>query len=693
AVGELYIAGRGLARGYLGKPALTAERFTADPYGAPGSRMYRTGDRARWRRDGNLDFLGRVDTQVKVRGFRIELGEIEAALAAHPAVAQAAVLPDRDGDIVRLVGYAVPEPGADPDPQELRAHVAALLPEYMVPALVVPLDGPLPLTPNGKLDRKALPAPDWSAMTGDARPADATQARLAALFCEILKLDTVGVHDNFFALGGHSMASMRLLGRIRTEFGVELGIRDVFDALTVAGLAGKLAGATAARPALHPAAPADGPLPLAPGQRTQWQAYRRSPGFDHALALRSADGFDTDALAAALADVTARHAPLRTAFAEHDGAVHQRPVDAPALVAEECADADARLLELAAAAPDLEREAPLRAHLLTGPDGSQALLLALHYLAADEWSVVPLFRDLTTAYAARREGRAPDWQPLPVSYADYTRWAHEVLGDPADPDSRGGRQLAYWRETLAGAPQRLALPADGPRPAAADPAGRPAGYVPFVLDEELHTAVDELARATGTSMFMVLHAALAALLTGHGAGTDLPIGTMVAGRTDDRLADLVGSFLGTVVLRTDTAGDPTFTELLRRVRETVLSALDRQEVPYEEVARATGLPAEGPQVMVVHHEQADLGLLEGGAGSLEAVPTGRTRADLTLGFHEPRGDGPVHCALIHATDLLGTAKARRLADELLQLLHTVAARPEQPLSELFTAPSQRSDTA
>ncbi|MHC6625471.1 amino acid adenylation domain-containing protein [Streptomyces globosus] len=692
-VGELYIAGRGLARGYLGKPALTAERFTADPYGAPGSRMYRTGDRARWRRDGNLDFLGRVDTQVKVRGFRIELGEIEAALTGHPAVAQAAVVPDRDGDIVRLVGYAVPEPGADPDPQELRAHVAGLLPEYMVPALVVPLDGPLPLTPNGKLDRKALPAPDWSAMTGDARPADETQARLAALFCEILKLDTVGVHDNFFALGGHSMASMRLLGRIRTEFGVELGIRDVFDALTVAGLAGKLAGAAAARPALHAAAPADGPLPLAPGQRTQWQAYRRNPGFDHALALRSADGFDTDALTAALADVTARHAPLRTAFTEHDGAVHQRPVDAPAPVAEECADPDARLLELAAAAPDLEREAPLRAHLLTGPDGSQALLLALHYLAADEWSVVPLFRDLTTAYAARREGRAPDWQPLPVSYADYTRWAHEVLGDPADPDSRGGRQLAYWRETLAGAPRMLALPADGPRPAAADPAGRPAGYVPFVLDEELHTAVDELARATGTSMFMVLHAALAALLTGHGAGTDLPIGTMVAGRTDDRLADLVGSFLGTVVLRTDTAGDPTFTELLGRVRETVLSALDRQEVPYHEVARATGLPAEGPQVMVVHHEQADLGLLEGGAGSLEAVPTGRTRADLTLGFHEPRGDGPVHCALIHATDLLGTAKARRLADELLRLLHTVAARPEQPLSELFTAPSQRSDTA
>ncbi|MYS08623.1 amino acid adenylation domain-containing protein, partial [Streptomyces sp. SID6041] len=247
-IGELYVAGRGLARGYLGQAGLSSERFVADPYGAPGSRMYRTGDRARWRADGNLDFLGRVDTQVKIRGFRIELGEIEAALAGHPSVAQAAVLPDRDGDIVRLVGYAVPEPGAAPalDPQELRAHVAAVLPEYMVPALVVPLDGPLPLTPNGKLDHKALPAPDWSAMTGDAAPATGTQARIADLFCEILKLDSVGVHDSFFALGGHSMASMRLLGRIRTEFGVELSIRDVFDALTVAGIAGKLEGASAA---------------------------------------------------------------------------------------------------------------------------------------------------------------------------------------------------------------------------------------------------------------------------------------------------------------------------------------------------------------------------------------------------------------------------------------------------------------
>ncbi|MEW2635626.1 amino acid adenylation domain-containing protein [Streptomyces sp. NPDC048389] len=691
--GELYVCGRGLARGYLGRAGLTSERFVADPYGPPGSRMYRTGDRARWRADGNLDFLGRVDTQVKVRGFRIELGEIEAALTAHPSVAQAAVVPDRDGDIVRLVGYAVLEAGeaGQAAPHELRAHVAGVLPEYMVPALVVPLDGPLPLTPNGKLDRKALPAPDWAAMTGDARPATATQAKLAELFCEILKLEKVGVHDNFFALGGHSMASMRLLGRIRAEFGVELSIRDVFDALTVAGIEGKLKGAATARPALRPARDHREPLPAAPVQRWHWDAHRRAPGFDHALVLRSPGGLDADALAAALADVAARHEPLRTAFTERDGALYQRDAEPPALTREECADLETRLAELAAGAPRPDREAPLGAHLLTEAAGSQALLLTMHYLAVDEWSVVPLFRDLTAAYAARAEGRAPEWEPLPVSYADYSRWAREVLGAPDDPDSRAAGQLAYWRDTLKDVPAELALPADG-----SDSSAPGADHVGFVLDERLHAAVDDLARATGTSMFMVLHSALAALLTAHGAGTDLPIGTMVAGRSDDQLADLVGCFFNTVVLRTDTAGDPTFAELLSRVRETTLSALDRQEVPFEEIVRATGLPPQGPQVMVIHHEQADLEQLEGGVGSLDAVPTGSTRAQLTLSFYEPRGEGPVHCGLIHATGLLGTAKAQRLADELLRLLRTVAADPEQPLSELFTAMTElstRSGTA
>ncbi|MGW6917450.1 amino acid adenylation domain-containing protein [Kitasatospora sp. NPDC054939] len=690
-VGELYVSGRGLARGYLNRPGLTAERFVADPYGPPGARMYRTGDRARWRRDGDLDFLGRVDTQVKIRGFRIELGEVEAALAGHPDTAQVAVVADRTGDLVRLVGYAVPERGARLDPDALRAHAAQRLPDYMVPALVVPLDGPLPLTPNGKLDRRALPAPDWSALTGDTRPATATQARLAELFAEVLHLESVGIHDGFFALGGHSMASMRLLGRIRTALGADLTVRDVFDAPTVAGLAAKLDRAGAARPPLLPTGrtAADGDRPLAPVQHHPWAAHRRRPGPDHALVLRSRDGLDPAALAAALADLTARHEPLRTVFTERDGAVHRRAAEPPALRTEDCDRPEGRLAELVAEAPDPTREPPLRAHLLTGPDGRSALLLTASYLAADEWSVVPLLHDLATAYAARLRGAAPDWAPLPVGYEDYARWAQRVLGDPADPGSLGARQLAHWRRALAGVPARLALPADRPGPAAPGPAGDRVG---FVLDARLHEDVDRLARSTGTSMFMVLHAVFAALLTAHGAGTDLPIGTLVAGRTDERLNGLVGCFFNTVVLRTDTSGDPDIGELLARVRESVLGALDRQELPYAAAARAAGLPEEGPQVAVVHHEQADLARLEGGLGTLEALPTGRARAELVLGFHEPRGDGPVHCALDYATDLFGRARAERLVREFVELLRAAAAGPDLPLTVLAALASVDSCT-
>ncbi|MER5863127.1 amino acid adenylation domain-containing protein [Kitasatospora sp. NPDC002040] len=673
--GELYVAGRGLARGYLGKPGMTASRFVADPFSdRPGARMYRTGDRARWRRDGNLDFLGRVDTQVKIRGFRIELGEIEAALATHPTVAQAAVLPDRRGDIVRLIGYAVPADGRVPEGEELRAHVAAVLPEYMVPAGLVVLDGPLPLTPNGKLDRAALPVPDWSALTGDDRPATPVQQQVAELFCQILELPKVGVHDNFFALGGHSMASMRLIGRLRAEFGVELSIRDVFDALTVAGVAAKLDGAATARPALRPTG-SDGPVPLAPVQQWHRAEHRNHGGWDHALVLRSPGGLDPLALAAALGDVAERHEPLRTVLTD----IHQLPGEPGLLAVETCTDLDGRLAELAAGTVDLAVRPPLAARLLTGPDGAQAVLLTMHYLGVDEWSVVPLFRDLTSAYTARLGGAAPDWAPLPVRYRDYTRWAHELLGDPADPESRAHAQLAYWRQALRDVPARLALPADRPRPPAPSRRG---DYVGFTLDRRLHTAVDRLARETGTSMFMVLHSALAALLTAHGAGTDLPIGTLVAGRTDDQLADLVGCFFNTVVLRTDTGGDPGFAELLGRVRETTLAALDRQEVPFAEVARATDLGGRAPQVMVIHHEQARLDRLEGGVGSLDAVPTGWTGAELTLSFYEPRDGGEVHCGLIHATDLLGRAKAEQLARELQNLLCAAVANPELPLTVL-----------
>src|SRR5690606_14890807 len=439
-VGELYVGGRGLARGYLGRPGLTAERFVPDPFGAPGARMYRTGDRARWRSDGTLEFFGRVDSQIKVRGFRVELGEIEAVLTSHSEVRQAAVVADANGDLVRLVAYG----HGSAEPGELQAHVAAQLPEYMVPALIVPLDGPLPLTPNGKLDRRALPAPDWAAMTSSVAPRTPEQRVLAELFAETLELDDVGITDNFFLLGGHSMAAMRLLGRIRSRLSAELTIRDVFDAPTVEQLAERLsASERSAEPELHRfEVMSERSLPVAPAQRWPLRLHQRHQQFDHALVLRSAWPLDAEALAGALADVVQRHEPLRTIFTE-DGTARVA-TDPPELTEEFSAHIDARVAELAVEPVDLTEEPPIRAALLTGPDRSQALLLCLHYTGVDEWSVVPLLRDLNLAYQARLAGEEPDWSPLPTTYGDYARRQIDALGDPEALDSRAAEQVEYW---------------------------------------------------------------------------------------------------------------------------------------------------------------------------------------------------------------------------------------------------------
>ncbi|MBG0830163.1 amino acid adenylation domain-containing protein [Planomonospora sp. ID67723] len=704
--GELYVSGRGLARGYLGRPGLSAERFVACPFGPPGTRMYRTGDRARWRADGNIDFLGRADDQVKIRGFRIEPGEIAGAMTRHPAVAQAAVVVDRSGQEPRLVGYAVPSrdgTGLPLDPAGIRAHVAELLPDYMVPAAVVVLGGPLPLTPNGKLDRRALPAPDWSALTGTARPVTGRQRALAELFAEILELPEVGIHDNFFLLGGHSMSAMRLLGRVRTVLDADLALRDVFEAPTVAALAERLGDradetGSVQRPRL--ARTGRPPvLPAAPPQEWQWTRYRTGTGraYDMAFALRAPGGLDAEALAAALADVAARHEPLRTVLTERgrqpaigsagrDGEIcppaREPAVPGVELVQEpatqglefvQVTDLDERLRALAAEEADLTGRPPLRARLLTDGSGAQALLLTVHYIGVDEWSIVPLVRDLVTAYTARRRGNTPAWSELPVGYADYTSWAHELLGGVAD------RQLGYWRETLRGLPLDPALPYDRPRGQGPGGAGEPGGrgdHVDLVLDPVLHAAVDDLAARTGTSMFMVLQAALATLLTRHGAGTDLPIASLVAGRTEEALTDLVGCFFNTVILRTDTSGEPTFRELLARIREADLAALDRQDVPFARVARELGLPA--PRVMLVHHEQARMAEMEDIGAAFEPVPTGALNADLTLSFFEPRGDGPVDCLLEYDTGLFDRDTIRQLADDLVRILKTAVADPDRP---------------
>ncbi|MFG2877361.1 non-ribosomal peptide synthase/polyketide synthase [Streptomyces sp. NPDC048337] len=701
--GEMYVAGAGLARGYLGRPGLSAGRFVADPFGPAGTRMYRTGDLARWDRTGELEYLGRADDQVKIRGFRIELGEIQTALAEHPAIAQAAVVvrEDRPGD-KQLVGYVVPARGADhPEAAALRKHLAATLPDYMLPAAFVTLDA-LPLTGNGKLDRRALPAPQRTAAAAGRAPRSPQEQILCQIFAEVLAVPSVSIDDSFFELGGHSILATKLAGRIRSALGAELTIRQLFEAPTVAGLAGSLTAADT-RPALT-ADPAGRPerIPLSAAQRRLWLMHEMqgpSATYNMPMGLRLTGDLDRDAFASALRDVTARHESLRTLYAaDADGGrqLIQDPATAhPTLTFEDTTE-EALPAALAAAARhafDLTAELPMRAWLFrTAPEEHVALLL-IHHIAGDGWSLPLLARDLTTAYAARSSNTAPDWTPLPVQYADYALWQHEQLGAEDDADSPLARQQAYWKETLQGLPEQLELPTDRPRPATTGHAG---GRIAFPVPAELHQKITALARERQASPFMVVHAALAALLHRLGAGTDIPIGTPIAGRTDDAVGEIIGFFVNTLVLRTDLSGDPSFGELLARVRETDLAAYAHQDVPFERLVELLN-----PARSAARHPlfQVALGFDTDQTGSFAAARAlpGLTvtpevpdlaiaKFDLSFTFadrYAPDGtpvpglDGTVE----YSADLFDAATAERLAERLVRMLEAVVAAPDAPVGE------------
>nr|UNQ78280.1 non-ribosomal peptide synthetase [Microbispora sp.] len=599
--GELYISGVGLARGYAGRPGLTSERFVACPYGPAGARMYRTGDVVRWRADGNVEFVGRADQQVKLRGFRIEPGEVEAVLARHESVGQAAVMvrEDRPGDR-RLVAYVVPAAQARPDERTLRAFAAEALPDYMVPSSVVVLTS-LPLTPNGKLDRKALPAPDPSALVSHRAPQTAHEQILCTLFADVLGLERVGVDDSFFDLGGHSLLATRLVSRIRSALGIELEIRALFETPTVTGLAQRLDHRTRLRPPLV-AMDRPTPLPLSSAQFRLWFLNRLEggPAYNIPIALRLRGPLDVPALHAAVTDVVARHESLRTVFPDHDGTPHQvilhTPGTWPALATTSIdpTDLDTTLTRLAAQPFDLTTEAPLKIHLLSLTSHDHVLLLVLHHIAGDGWSTLPLARDLQTAYTARHHATTPDWPPLPVQYADYTLWQHHLLGSEDDPDSLINQQLTYWRQTLHDLPEHLNLPTDRQRPPTASHHG---ATHTFTIPPHLHTHLNTLARDTNASLFMATQTALATLLTRLGAGTDIPIGSPIAGRTDEALHDLVAMFANTLVLRTDTSGNPTFRQLLTRVRETDLTAYTHQDIPSNASSKSSPPPAPPPTTL------------------------------------------------------------------------------------------------
>ncbi|CCH30551.1 non-ribosomal peptide synthetase [Actinosynnema sp. NPDC047251] len=692
--GELYVGGTGVGRGYLNDRAKTSVTFMADPYGEPGTRMYRTGDRVVLRPDGQLEFLERRDHQVKIRGHRIELGEVEAALRAVPEVGDAAVSVGGDhGGHKRLVGYVVAAPGGTLDAQAVRDRLGESLPDYMVPAAMVVLDA-LPLTPNGKVDRKALPEPDLATTRGRG-PRTPVEEILCGVFAEVLGSTEIGVEDDFFDLGGHSLLATRVVSRVRTVLDVELPVRALFEARTVAGLAKLVAGADSARPALRPVERAgDEGLPLSFAQRRLWFLNKLEEGttgtYNIPLAVRLKGELDVPALTAAVDDVVARNEILRTVFPDVDGVPYQRvlPVHGSALRIDSTDDITRTLAEEVDRGFDLATEPALRARLYAVDEQEHVLLLVFHHIAFDGWSSAPLGRDLAAAYAARRTGKAPTWEPLPVQYADYAVWQREWLGSETDPGSVLTAQLEYWTRALADLPEELDLPTDFARAAVSDHDG---DVHQFAVPPELHAGLVALARETGASVFMLVQAAVSTLLTKLGAGTDIPLGSPIAGRTDEALHDMVGFFVNTLVLRTDTGGDPTFRELVRRVREADLAAYAHQDLPFEYLVEALNPDrslSRHPlfQVMLAFQNDDEAAeALPGVHASIEPMKASRSKFDLTFDLVERQLDGVpagMDGVLAYRTDLFRASTVDSMAERLVRVLHAVVADPDAPLSDV-----------
>ncbi|MFE2431940.1 amino acid adenylation domain-containing protein [Streptomyces sp. NPDC059373] len=697
-VGDLYAAGAGLARGYVRRPGLTSERFVACPFSDSGERMYRTGDLARWSPEGELRFVGRVDDQVKIRGFRIELGEIEVVLAGYESVGQVAVIAREDQPgVKRLVAYVVPA-DRDVDGSALREYAARALPEYMVPSAVVVLES-LPVTVNGKLDRAALPAPALGDAVGRG-PATPLEEVLCGLFGELLDLERVGAEDSFFELGGDSLLAMRLIASIRKALGAEITIRQLFGAPSAAGVARLVADDQGVARGGVVVRERPDPLPLSFGQQRMWflnslEEAGAGAAYNVPLVLRMSGEVDVIALEAALADVADRHETLRTVYPETGGVPRQHILHGsegrPKLHLRELAEHEvpAALAKAAGRRFDLAHDLPWRTELLVLSDTECALVLVAHHIAVDGWSMGVLARDLRAAYAARRRGAPAGWSALPVQYADYALWQHDMLGAPDDPDSVISAQLGHWRAALAELPEELTLPLDRVRPAVPSFKG---GSVPVRVDAATHAALADAARRGSATLFMVVQAALGMLLARLGAGTDIPIGTTIAGRGDSALEDLAGFFVNTLVLRTDVGGDPTFAELLARVRETDLSAYAHQDLPFERLvedlnpARSLARHPLFQVMLLLQNLPAPAWELPGltvRAQEAESLPA---RFDLSVTLIERRdGQGApdgIEGDLSYPTDLFDEPTARAVAGRLVRVLEQVAADPQVRLGRL-----------
>ena len=758
--GEILAAGTGLADGYLNRPALTAEKFVPDPFG-PG-RAYRTGDLGYWTEDGQIQFVGRMDTQVQLRGMRIELSEIEAVLGTHPAVERCVVAlrEDTPGD-PRLVAYVIGPQSTD----GLREHVAEHLPTYMVPSAFVPVES-FPLSGTGKVDRRRLPAPDLTRRSaGYLPPRTEAERQVAEAFGEVLALPRVGATDNFFDLGGNSLQAARVVARIRAELGVGLAVRDFFTSPVVADLAAAVDQGRAAAPVSAPAvvegpevegedeaalreeiaalerrlrearqrrerssqtgspagqtgrpgdahggpdaqggqggglvAPASpprlvrrgtdaGPAPLSYQQEQLWFMDRLVPGlaaYNVPLSLRLTGRLDVDQVRAALATVVNRHDTLRTTITVRDGAPVQvvapaGPVDLP--VTDVPAGTDVAVLADAetARAFDLERGPLLRARLFRVGPQDHLLTLTAHHIVSDGWSTPTLLGEFAEALAASIQGRAPRLPDLPVQYADFAAWQRERLSGAVLDE-----HLDFWASRLAGAPA-LELPADRPRPPVPSYRGE---VVHRDLPARLLTGLREVSRARRASLFMTLLAAFDMLAVRYTGQTDVVVGTPVAGRDRAELEPLIGLFTNMMVLRTDVSDNPTFEQVLDRVREVTLDAYDHQDVPFDQVVARLAPrrdPGRNPLFGVM------FGLLPGRVGDAEVTlpglgarigtpAQGTARFDLTINVTESEQALSVDAE--YASDLFDADRIERLLGHLERVLAAVVANPSVRVGQL-----------
>ncbi|WP_437277986.1 amino acid adenylation domain-containing protein [Sorangium sp. So ce375] len=697
--GELCIGGAGLARGYLDHPDLTADRFIPDPFSEePGRRLYRTGDLARFRRDGTLEFLGRRDHQIKIRGFRIELGEIEAQLRTCPDVRDAVVVAREDAGTPRLAAYVIPERSAALTADGLRAWLKERLPDYMVPAAYVWLDE-LPLTPNGKVNRKALPAPGLVAREQRARPRTATEEIVAAIWAEVLGLEAVGVHESFFELGGHSLLATRAISRIRGSFQVELPLRSMFDHPTVARLAGAVDDAAKRQrgAALPPITrqPRDGELPLSFAQQRLWflaQLEPDSAGYNMTAAVRVEGALDVALLRESLAALVQRHESLRTTF----GVASGEPVQviaaeaAPAfevvdLSTAPAAERGAQVQRLAAERAerpfDLARGPLLRVTAIKLRDDELVLVVVVHHIVADGWTMNVLVAELAELYAAARAARPPALKPLPVQYADFAVWQRRWM-----QGATREALLGAWRERLSGHPPPLDLRPDHPRPAA--PSYRGARHT-IAVDRALSEALRALGRREGATLFMTLLAAFKVVLLGRTGQSDLLVGTDVAGRNRAEIEGLIGFFVNLLVLRTDLGGLPTFRELLQRVREVTLDAYAHQDLPFEQVVdalRPAREPGRHPLVQtlfVLQNVPASEISLPGVRFS--AVELDREVSRFDLGVFVEETDEGLTCAWKYRADLFEPPTIEAMAAHFMAVLRAIVDDPDRRVTALAAA--------